>query len=155
MPKRNARGRFATVSAAEEKAQRTAAEHAEAARHLQEATQDERALDERRRRMRRPPVTPVSAGAPQQPDIPSTTSTSTPVSTSAPRVEPEPQEYVNGRRVTDADVRQVLANHGRLEDYLAGRMSKADAYRRTRNVLREHDRMMGATIRRSPYRDHS
>lgn len=55
------------------------------------------------------------------------------------RAEPEPVVYVGRHRIAEHDVRESLRNFGddTLADYIAGRLSKADAYEMTRCGLRE------------------
>lgn len=54
-------------------------------------------------------------------------------------VEPEPEVYVNGRRVTEYDVREMLRTLGdeELQRYERGEIPKAEAFAQARNWLKQ------------------
>jgi hypothetical protein len=60
---------------------------------------------------------------------------------------PELERFVrpDGRPITEADVFEALSMTGDVEAYREGRLSKVEAYRRTRNGLHAWARMMAGS----------
>lgn len=60
-----------------------------------------------------------------------------------PPVEPTPEVYVRGVLITEAHVREAMEMAGDLDDYLAGRISKVEAYERARVRQRQLQELYG------------